>query len=305
MGSDTGGSIRIPAAACGVVGFKPAFGQLSVEGVFPLSWSLDTVGPLAKSVDDTWVMWRTLHLASPKASDLPAIDMQGVRAGIPKPYFFEWLQPDVKKAVQASMAILRETGVQLIEIDWPLAAAARAAAFLINRVESASVHERVALHDPERFMLFGSELRLRVAAGLTIPAALYLRAIRAQRIVKASIDSLYGLHNIDALVCPTVPTTAVPADDLKINGTGLEETLGASWTRLTMPFNATGQPVLAMPCGFDSRGLPVGLQLIGLAGRELILFQIGQALEMALNLTAIRPPLLSQVIDSTRAESRS
>jgi aspartyl-tRNA(Asn)/glutamyl-tRNA(Gln) amidotransferase subunit A len=289
LGSDTGGSIRIPAAACGVVGFKPAYGHLDVAGVYPLSWSLDTVGPLARTVADVRTAW---HVLAGNASLPVREDRSGFRVGVPRAFFFEWLQPDVLSAVDAAIDTLRSTGVTVVDVSWPLAAAARACGFIINRVETAAVHEQTALDDPERFARYGDELRLRIAAGRAIPATTYLKATRARAATRDSLAALFAEQRLDAIVVPTLATTALAADRLVIEGTGRDESVGAAWTRLTMPFNATGQPVLALPCGWDRDGLPVGLQLAGRSGGEETLFQIGEALETALGLCRVRPPLL-------------
>jgi aspartyl-tRNA(Asn)/glutamyl-tRNA(Gln) amidotransferase subunit A len=292
MGSDTGGSIRIPAAACGVTGFKPAFAQFDVAGVFPLSWSLDTIGPITRTVDDAWIMWGVLSgngmvdIATPAAvpRDAPR------RIGVPRPFFFESLHPDVRATVDAAIERLRDAGVTVVDTPWPEAAAARACAFVINRVETAAVHERAAIAEPSRFAQYGSDLRLRVAAGRTVPATLYLKALRARAILRDSMARLFADFGIDAVLAPTLPTAAIEADRLVIEGTGREESVGVAWTRLTMPFNATGQPVLAIPCGLDSDGLPVGIQLAGVPGRERALFQTAALVERVLDFHRLYSP---------------
>ncbi len=295
LGSDTGGSIRIPAAACGITGFKPSFGQLEVTGVFPLAWSLDTVGPMARTVDDTWLMWNALRRTSPTCSGhfdrLIELQAGTIRIGVPRPFFFEWLQPDVRTAVDEAIETLAARGLSIIETPWLDGAAARACAFIINRVETAAVHEQVAVDQPDRFARYGPDLRLRIAAGRSIPSSLYLRAVRARNVVRDSMASLFDAHTIDALLVPALPTTALVADNLVIQNTGLEESVGAGWTRLTMPFNATGQPVLSLPCGRDHLGLPVGIQLAGRPGAEDRLFQIGCLSEGALGFHRSKPPL--------------
>jgi aspartyl-tRNA(Asn)/glutamyl-tRNA(Gln) amidotransferase subunit A len=293
MGSDTGGSIRIPAAACGVTGFKPAFGQLDVGGVFPLSWSLDTVGPIARTVDDAWIMWNVLSSSDSGGTVIPAPDRDDRprRIGVPRSFFFDSLHADVRLAVEAAIDRLRDAGVTIVDAPWPEAAAARACGFVINRVETAAVHERTAIADPRRFSRYGADLRLRVAAGRTVPATLYLKAMRARAVVRDSVARLFADYGIDAVLAPTLPTTAVEVDRLVIEGTGLDESVGVAWTRLTMPFNATGQPVLAIPCGLDDDGLPVGIQLAGIPGREPALFQTGELVERALDFHRLHSPL--------------
>jgi aspartyl-tRNA(Asn)/glutamyl-tRNA(Gln) amidotransferase subunit A len=285
MGSDTGGSIRIPAAACGVTGFKPAYGHLDASGVFPLSWSLDTVGPIARGVDDTWIMWNVLSSNEFRGAATPALERNGRprRIGVPRSFFFDALHPDVRSAVDAAIDRLRDAGVTIVDTPWPEAAAARACGFVINRVETAAVHGRTAVQDPRRFARYGADLRLRVAAGRTVPATLYLKAMRARAALRDSVAQLFAEHRIDAVLAPTLPTTAVEADRLVIEGTGLEESVGVAWTRLTMPFNATGQPVMAIPCGLDGDGLPVGIQLAGVPGRERALFETAALVEGVLD----------------------
>ena len=285
MGSDTGGSIRIPAAACGVTGFKPAFGQLDAAGVFPLSWSLDTVGPIARTVDDAWIMWKALLGDDTRSPLRPAPEQveRPRRIGIPRSFFFESLHPGVRSAVDAAIEAMRDAELTIVDTPWADAAAARACAFVINRVETAAVHERVAVADPERFSKYGADLRLRVAAGRTVPATVYLKATRARAVLRDSMARLFSDHGIDAVLVPTLPTGAIEADRLVIEGTGLDESVGTAWTRLTMPFNATGQPVLALPCGLDGEGLPVGLQLAGIPGQEAALFETALLVERALD----------------------
>lgn len=290
MGSDTGGSIRIPAAACGVVGFKPTYASLSAEGVFPLSWSLDTVGPLARSVADAQLTWSLL--AGQDAAPLDPPDLRGFTVGVAGPFFMDNVQPAVRDAMISTIETLQALGAEITESPWEDAAAARAIGFLLNRAETAAVHGAVARDDPNAFSRYNPDLRLRVAAGGIMPAELYVNSVRSRAIVRDSMAKLFREHRLHALLAPTLPTTAVPAADMSIIGTGLDEGIGAAWTRLTMPFNTTGQPVLAMPVGFDSLGLPIGVQFAGAPGREDQLFAIGQALETALGLQATLPPML-------------
>ncbi|MBA3450971.1 MAG: amidase [Chloroflexia bacterium] len=295
MGSDTGGSIRIPAAACGVTGLKPSFGALETSSVFPLSWSLDTVGPLARTVDDTWLMWTALRTDPAAGATQPSLNKDvgaaTIRIGVPHPFFFESLQPNVRSVIEESLETLKAEGVSVVDMGWPEAAASRACAFIINRVETAAVHERVAVEDSERFARYGPDLRLRIAAGRAIPGTLYLQAMRARGVLRDSMALLFADLKIDALLVPSLPTTALEAENLVITNTGLDESVGAAWTRLTMPFNATGQPVLSLPCGRDSLGLPVGVQLAGRPGDEQRLFQIGEFFEKAWSFHRMGLPL--------------
>lgn len=293
MGSDTGGSIRIPAAACGVVGFKPTYASLSAEGVFPLSWSLDTVGPLAKSVADARLSWSVLALRD--AAPLETTNLRGYRIGLPGAFFMDNVQAAVRDGVMAAIDVLRSLGAEIVETPWHEAAAARAIGFLINRAETSTVHETLARAEPERFAQYNADLRLRVAAGGILPTELYVNSLRKRAVVRDSMENLFRENRLNALLAPTLPTTALPAADMTVTGTDLDEGIGAAWTRLTMPFNTTGQPVLAMPIGFDSAGLPIGVQFAGAPGREDELFAIGQALEQELGVQSHVPPVLNQV----------
>jgi aspartyl-tRNA(Asn)/glutamyl-tRNA(Gln) amidotransferase subunit A len=296
LGSDTGGSIRIPAAACGVTGFKPRFGQLSVGGVFPLSWSLDTVGPLARTVADTWSLWTTLnppagYQAQSSIGDGANSGLRDKRIGVAQQFFFDAIQPGVRTAVTHAVRRLEACEATIVEVEWSQAAAARACAFIINRVETAQVHLRTAKTNREQFLQFGPDLRMRVATGAMIPASVYLTALGLRRAMRDSVAELFAGHQLDVLVAPALPTAALSTDRPVIEGTGLEESVGAAWTRLTMPFNATGQPVLTIPCDLDTDGLPVGLQLAGKPGEEEALFRIGHAAERAFRFSDTKPAL--------------
>ena len=262
FGSDTGGSIRIPASLCGVVGLKPTIGAVAKRGVFPLAWSLDTVGPLARTVEDA--AWFLNAIADEPVRDATVEigeGVRGLRLGMPRPYFFDRLQTSVREAVEQALGIFAALGAEVIETPWVDAAAARAASYLINRVETVGVHGDGVRATPD---LYGAELCLRVQANALYPGEGYVRALQARSLIRSSIAHLYAEHRLDALIVPATPGTAAPADDLFVAAeSGDREHVSLAYTRLTMPFNATGQPVLSVPCGFDGAGLPIGLQIVG------------------------------------------
>jgi aspartyl-tRNA(Asn)/glutamyl-tRNA(Gln) amidotransferase subunit A len=299
LGSDTGGSIRIPAAATGIVGLKPTYGCISTRGVFPLSWSLDTVGPLARTVDDAAILFSALTI--PGGSDRTSatsfadsaaedLDLRGIRIGVSRPYFFDRLQPDVLKAIDAAVLQLRDLGAAVLETPWRVADSARAVAFLINRIETVAVHERLLLPPHEQLSLINSDLRLRLKAGALVPATYYLRALRARSIIKRSIADLFTTHRLDALVTPTLPASAVDAACPLIHFADGDEPVGTGYTRLTMPFNATGQPALTIPCGFDRDRLPIGIQIVGRPFDEPTICRIGRAYEQSTPWHLAQPP---------------
>ena len=302
LGSDTGGSIRIPAAATGVVGLKPTYGRVGKRGVFPLSWSFDTVGPLARTVEDAALVLNALAghdpgdpttAAVPVADAASALraDLRGVRLGVPRPHFFDRLQPDVEAAVDAAVRQLAELGAEVLDTPWPEAAAARAVGFIINRVETAAVHETMVRDRRDLLELLNPDLRLRVEAGALIPATCHVLALRAREVVKRSVARLFADHRLDALVVPTLPATAASVGDAFVRFADGGEPLVAAYTRLTMPFNATGQPAVSVPCGFDAVGLPIGLQIVGRPFDEAALCRIGHAYERASGWADRRPRL--------------
>ncbi len=295
LGSDTGGSIRIPAAVTGTVGLKPTYGRISTSGAFPLSASLDTVGPIARTALDAAVLY--LSLAN-RTKQIPATvsrlqetgdSLAGRRIGILTTYFQERLQPDVAKAFEQARTTLEQLGAEIIECEWSDANAARAAAMVISRVESAAVH-RDALRASSDLM--GEDLRVRLEVGAILPADTYLRARRAREAVTRSIAQIYDGQRLDAILAPTLPATAPRADDLRVcYSDGTEETAGTALTRLTMPWNATGQPVISVPCGFDADTLPIGLSFVGRPDAELDLCALAHVYERATEWHTRRPPV--------------
>ncbi|MGI9252114.1 MAG: amidase, partial [Thermomicrobiales bacterium] len=242
MGSDTGGSIRIPAAACGACGFKPAFGALSVTGVQALSPSLDTLGPLGKTVDDVRYAWHALERPAdtvPAASSLP--DLSGMRLAAPRGHFRERLQPGVAAAFDAALSIFSGLGATVVEIDWPDAQAARAAGYIINRVETATSLGPLTTGDPDLIGQFNPDLQIRILAGRLVPAVAYLHALRMRERVRDSMAAWFRQYRLDALIAPALPATAIRAGTAIARFPDGDESSGIAWTRLTMPINATGQ----------------------------------------------------------------
>jgi aspartyl-tRNA(Asn)/glutamyl-tRNA(Gln) amidotransferase subunit A len=298
IGSDTGGSIRIPASVTGTVGLKPTYGTVSTRGVFPLAPSLDTVGPIARTVLDAAHFFDAIRgldpidpnwAPDPTNSASSAEDLAGIRIGVPRPFFFDRLQPGVARSVEGAIALMRELGAEVVETPWADAALARSAAMIINRVETVEVHADGIREHPH---LYGQELLEQVQATTFFPRSQYVRALKAREYVKRSMAGLFAQHQLDALATPTLPATAVPADDLVVRyPDGGEEPVTLAYTRLTQPFNATGQPALSMPCGMDELGLPVGLQLVAKPFGEAGLCRIGSALEGAIDWNGDYSPL--------------
>jgi aspartyl-tRNA(Asn)/glutamyl-tRNA(Gln) amidotransferase subunit A len=301
IGSDTGGSIRIPAAVTGTVGLKPTYGAVSKRGVFPLAPSLDTVGPITRTVRDAALIFDAILGHDSRDPDSSSVkqewasdidndnDLMGCRIGVSRPFFFDRLQPSVALAIEETIAIVRELGAEVIETPWADAALARSAAMVINRVETVDVHAEGIRKHPE---LYGRELLERVQGTTLFPRERYIQALKAREYVKHSMARLFAEHRLNALITPTLPAVAVPADDLVVRyPDGEEEPVTLAYTRLTQPFNATGQPALSIPVGIDGEDLPIGVQVVGKPFGEAELCRIGSAIDKALDWRGEKSPL--------------
>jgi aspartyl-tRNA(Asn)/glutamyl-tRNA(Gln) amidotransferase subunit A len=291
LGTNTAGSIRIPAALTGVAGLKPTYGRVSRHGVFPLSWSLDTVGPLTRTAEDAHLVFQAMHDDDGTAADDGSStrdDLSGIRLGVPRPYFYDRLQSEVADAVERALGTLSGLNAEIVEVAWAEAGAAAAAGFVMCRPEMAAVHERSLRTTPERF---GPVLCSRLEAFSLFPGEGYLRARRARTVLRASIANLFDRHRLTAMITPTAPATATAADAFAIQYADADEPIHSGFTRLTMPFNTTGQPALSLPCGFDHDGLPIGLQIVGRPDDEAGVCQIGRMYEEATGSERRWPPL--------------
>jgi aspartyl-tRNA(Asn)/glutamyl-tRNA(Gln) amidotransferase subunit A len=287
IGTDTGGSVRIPAALCGVVGLKPTYGRISRAGIFPLSWSLDHAGPLTRTVADAAITLQALagfDPADPGSSRQPVPNfsrgltagVKGLRLGVPKEFFWDEVDPEVAGAVRKAVAVLAGLGGSVREVHWPMAAEARALSFLIIEAEAFSVHERWLKERPEDY---GPDVRQRLAQGATILAADYLRAQRLRRRFIESLDAVFKA--CDVLLTPTMPVAAPRLEETTLHWPSQTESVTAALARLTRPFNLTGTPALSVPCGFTAGGLPIGLQIAGRTFDEATVLRVGHTYEHA------------------------
>jgi aspartyl-tRNA(Asn)/glutamyl-tRNA(Gln) amidotransferase subunit A len=287
LGSDTGGSIRIPAALCGVVGMKPTFGRVSKRGVFPLSWTLDHVGPLTRTVEDNALLLNALaghDPADPYSSNRPAEDFardlhRGVRGGVigvPEDFYFENLDGEVEKKVREAIAVFLASGAEMREVSIPCLQETLEAQRLTLAADAYAVHEERLQREPERF---GEEVRERLAHGERLEAHRY--AIAQQTKLRAKYYFERALEGVDVLLTPTLPIAATPIDAREVDIGGHEESVRPAVTRLTGPTNLTGFPSLSVPCGSTAAGLPVGAQLIGRPFDEATVYRFGHAYETA------------------------
>ncbi len=270
LGTDSGGSIRLPAGFCGVVGLKPTAGAVSTEGIFPLSWSLDEVGPLAATVDDCAILFAA---AKGEAAPAPvAAEVVGLRIGVPQSYYLDDLDPAVAAAYRAGLARLEAAGARLVDVAVVEEPRIRSLVRLIMRSELAAVHRTRMAASPGLYPL---AVRKFFTAGEGLLAADYIDALRLRPILTAqSLATTYA--QVDVLATPTSPVAAPRYDALTDAG---DPAIWATITRLmhtTQPATYFGFPALSVPLPAD--GPPIGLQLIGPPGAEGVLFRVGAAL---------------------------
>jgi aspartyl-tRNA(Asn)/glutamyl-tRNA(Gln) amidotransferase subunit A len=285
-GTDTGGSIRVPASYCGVTGLKPTFGRVSKFGALPLGFTLDHIGPMARTVRDTAAALQVMagfdrrdlsSGAHPVQHYLPPegeLSLTGVKIGIPQNFFFEQLDQQVDNAVHFMAYTAEDLGAELVSFRVPSGQQLNVIAQVTLLAEAASVHEP---YIRRRRNEYGDDVRALLDMGRLIPATDYLQAQRLRRRILGVYLNL--LQQVDCLLVPATPTAAprIGRNEVAI-GNVMEDTRLAA-TRLVRGFNALGLPVLSMPAGFSREGLPIGCQLVGRPWREAELIRIGAALE--------------------------
>jgi len=295
--SDTGASIRAPAAWCGVVGLKPTYGRTSRAGALPLAWSLDHVGPIARSVADCALLLQAIagfDPADPGSAGEPVPDfsidldrgLNGVRIGVPREYFFELIEPEVDRLVREAINVLENLGASVGEISLPHVAHAQVAGNVIMSTEAAAWHREWLR---ERYQDYGADVLARIRGGLLIPAVDYLAAQQMRRLIQQDFLSAFG--SVDIVIGPTVPLVAPLIGRTMEVGGPLHVAPRSIANRATVPCNLTGMPAISVPCGFSTDGLPVGLQLMAPAFAEAQLLQAAAAYEAATPWHTRRPPL--------------
>ncbi len=276
VGTDTGGSVRIPSAACGLVGLKPGFGEVPVEGIVPLSSTLDHVGPLCLSVDDARMVHGVLCGETPAPA--PRKKPRGLRLGIPREYFLSMLDPHVASGFEAACARFRDAGVVLDEISLGHAADIAGVYLHIVLAEAAAYHAKTLESRPNDYT---PNVRLRLEMGRYILAEDYARALLGREVLRHEVDA--ALRGRDGLLLPTlaVPATTLGADTVRVgSSTGVtEEPIRNIMLRLTHLFNVTGHPAITLPCGRTPEGLPIGIQVVGHSARTPDLLDVAGALE--------------------------
>ena len=316
LGSDTGGSIRQPAALCGVVGFKPTYGRVSRYGLIAFASSLDQIGPFTQTVEDTATVFKAIaghdpldSTSSPTAVEDPLQTLRGgvagMRLGVPREYFVEGVEPGVRSAVMAAIDVLRSLGATVEEVSLPSTDAGLATYYIIAPAECSSNLARFdgvrfGLRDEQPSLLqtylrtrgagFGNEVKRRIMLGTYALSsgyydAYYRKAQKVRTVIAAEFDRVF--EGVDALVCPTSPTVAFTQ--------GAREDPLAMYLCdvLTIPVNLAGLPGISLPCGF-SDGLPVGLQVIGPRFQDARVLRVAHAYEQAAGFAARRAPMVAE-----------
>ncbi|MBV8864448.1 MAG: amidase [Acidobacteriaceae bacterium] len=272
LGTDTGGSIRIPASYCGVVGLKPTYGVVSRHGVLPMAFSLDHVGPLGSCVEDCALTMNVIA-STPTEFNLPPLEnLKGLRVGVPRNFFFDRLDKGVITAVSRSLTAMERAGALVSDIRTPDFADLNVAAPFVQFAEFASLY--VQQHDPS---IIGADVWALLEQGRMVAGHEYVNAQRLRTVFRREMDALW--QKVDLLVTPTTPIAAPSADQVDVTVAGVEETVRMASTRLVRGFNYLGEPALSMPCGKTANGMPVGLQLVGAPFTEARVLQVSKTLE--------------------------
>ena len=275
VGTDTGGSIRIPAAACGIVGLKPEWGQISASGVVPLSRQLDHVGPLAACVTDAWLQYMAMLPPHLRTRNVPtAAPLKGLRLGVPTGYLFDRLDAEVERVVAATIEALRAAGAVVSDVVIPHATDISAVYLHLVLGDAAEYHGRTLLTRPEDYT---ANVRLRLEMARYVLAEDYVRALRGKAVIEHEVDRT--LDGVDALVLPALAIPAPPIGAATMPVKGGPESVRALMLRCSQPFNLSGHPAISLPCGKTHEGLPIGLQLAGRKGQTEELVQAALAVE--------------------------
>ncbi|HEX7486905.1 MAG TPA: amidase [Vicinamibacterales bacterium] len=275
IGTDTGGSIRIPSAVCGCVGLKPTSGELPCDGIIPLSWTLDHVGPLARRVADAWLLFQVMAgNRNPRALPATRVPPSSLRLGLLKPYFTDVLDSGVRDQFGIELGRLAKAGVAISDRAVPHATDTATIYLHLQLPEASAYHAPVLEAHPD---LYTTPVRQRLEMGRYVLAEDYARARFGATVLRREVDA--ALEGLDALVLPTVPITAQPIGSTALTIGGQSHPVRALMLRLTQLFDVTGHPAISLPCGRSGENLPVGLQLVGRHGRTPDLLTVAATIE--------------------------
>ena len=290
LGSDTAGSIREPSSLCGTVGLKPTYGLVSLRGVLPLSWSLDHVGPMTRTVEDAALLMEVIagyDAQDPSSVERPVVKygdalrggVRGLRLGLPRNYFFDEADPEVVAAVRRAASLLEAEGAHVTEIDVPGVEQAFAVGLPVLVAEAAAYHEKYLQERPGDY---GDDALALLRGGQAQTAVEYIKAQRARIEFRQGFEAVFT--RVDVLLTPTTPITAPTIEQCRV------EPPTFALIRCTSPFNLAGLPALSVPCGLSEAGLPIGLQIAGRHFDEATVLRVGAAYEQASGWRGRLPP---------------
>jgi len=300
LGSDTAGSIRQPAALCGIVGLKPTYGLVSTRGAIPLSWSCDHVGPMTRTVEDNALLLQTI--AGYDAGDINSIRVNvpdyrselrrgtsSIRIGVPRDFFFDDLDPEVSAAMKKALSVLATIAASVRDVALPSPAEKQESIRVpVRAAEAYAYHQAWVERTPELYL---PETLLRVRSGADVTTLAYIQGRQQLAESRRAIERIF--ETVDVLVTPTTPVPAPTLADMSDARTSAR--LNAALLRNTSPFNVYGIPAISVPCGLTSAGLPIGLQISGPSGGEALLFRVAAAFERSAAFTAQPPPRVTSV----------
>lgn len=288
VGTDTGGSIRLPSAINGTVGLRPSYGRVSNHGIIPLAWSMDTAGPMTRTVEDCALMFGAMAgfdardaASAPRATDDYLRDLaggcRGLRIGIVPGYFFEHLQAPVHDAVKGALATFAELGAEVVDVDIRNIHGNISAQLTIESAEPSTYHQRNLRERPQDY---GEDVRTLLETGELLLATHYLQAQRYRALLRA--EFMEAFKTVDVFICPSLPFAATKVGETKVViENGVEEDMLSAIMQFTGVASLTGLPSLNVPCGFDPDGLPIGMQIIGRPFAEATLLRTGHAFQQA------------------------
>jgi len=258
LGTDTGGSVRAPAALCGLAGFKPTYGRVSTEGVIPFSWTLDHVGSITRTATDAAILFSALKDSPAPQPPNKMQTLKGLIVGVPETFFFEQADPEILDSIDQLMRFLVSSGVKLRKVPMPSMEYTRTVSLTVQMPEALSYHNRYL---DSRGELYSQDFRAGLTLGQCILAEQYVRAKRFIETYRRDTDTVF--KEVDLLLTPATPAIAPRIGVVEVTTDGLTEPAGNAITRYTSFFNMTGHPAITFPCGMHSKGLPIAAQLVG------------------------------------------
>ncbi len=279
-GTDTGGSIRIPASFCGITGLKPTFGLISKRGVMPLGWTMDHMGPMTKTVRDCAVAF---HAMGGPDIPLKSADIRGLRIGLPLNYYFDKLDLEVAESVRKAVQAAAALGARIVDVKVPDIDGLNVVGRMLLLAEATSVHQAHL----QRRADIGADVLTLLDQGRLIRGSDYVDAQRLRRIYCREFSKLW--NEVDCIFTPTTPTPAPKIGQMTMKVGDVDEDVRLATTRLMRAINVLGIPALSIPCGFTKAGLPIGLQILGATRAEEMILRVGAAIEDATGMVGRKP----------------